>query len=116
MLTKDRYQDEKEEEYRGYLESLLSEVFEQSKRSVFVVSDDYYEDGVNRKYQICNIADGLGILNDACQKYGVTYEYKDYPYNHETHSFRRSMYIFKRLEKQKELVRTNSPYPKYQHK
>lgn len=116
MLTRDKYQEEKEKEALRLIESLLSEVFENNNRSILVVSDDYYEDDVNIKYQICKKAEGLNILDDACEKYGVTYEYKDYPYNRETHSFRRSMYIFKRLEQKKELVRTNSLYPKCLHK
>lgn len=116
MLTRDRYQEEKEEEVRNWIEELLSEIFENTERNVFVVSDDYYEDIVNRRYQICKMADSLGLLENACQKYGVEHEYNDYPYNNETQRFRRSMYVFRRLKKEKELVKTNSLYPKYPHK
>ncbi len=116
MLTRDKYQEEKEEEARKCIEGLLSSIFENTERNVFVVSDDYYEDKVNRLYQVCAIAREFDLLGSACQKYGVSYEYKDYPYSHESQRYKRSMYVFTRLKKEKGLVRTNPLYPKYPHK
>lgn len=116
MLTRDKYQENKEAEAKRFIEGLLSDIFENTERTIFVVSDDYYEDKINRKYQVCLEAKELGLLEEACQKYNVKYEFNDYPYNKDSQRFRRSMFIFKRMKKEKELVRTNSLYPKYLHK
>lgn len=116
MLTRNRYQEEKEEEIRNCIEGLLSSIFENTERTIFVVSDDYYDDVVNKLYQVCIEAKKLNLLAAACQNYNVEYEFNDYLYNNDSQKSRRSMFIFKKIKKEKELVRTNSLYPKCPHK
>lgn len=116
MLTRDKYQEEKEKEALRFIEGLLSNAFENTNRTVFVVSDDYYENRENRPYQVCQIASELGLIDKACENYGIEYEFKTYPYDREKQKYSRSMFVFKRKEKQKELVKTNPLYSKCLHK
>ena len=114
MLTKDKYQEAKEEEIQKLIDNLLEEAFKNPNKEMFVVSDDYYDDKENAPYQLCMKAQQYGILEPACQKYNVGCEFQNYPYDRGSQKFQRAMFIFKR--KPKGLVRTNPLYPIYPHK
>lgn len=116
MLTKDTLEKNQEAESLQFMESLLEEEFLHTNRNVLVVSDDYYEYKENKPYQICQMAIKLGIMDKACENYSVEYEIKNYNYNKDTYRNIRSMFIFKRKEKQKELVKTHPLCSKYPHK
>lgn len=115
MITKDRFQEEKEEEVSRELLGLFNMFFQDMKMDNTIIYSDYYSEPT-RAYQICMKAKELGLLFQICNELNIDYEFQDYEYNKETSKFDKSFFKFNirdKKELKKSMVIT---YPKYLHK